>query len=101
MNTIWHEHSLYDIPVDGYDTVSLEEIDKYEYNQLKILKGKTPEEIIDAYTLSLVKEGVTQLVESLKRLYTSNQIDNAHIINMNKDGVIKDKEKNYILGKEE
>lgn len=57
-NTIWHESTLYKIPVDGYDTVSLVEIDKYEYRQLKALNGKTPEEIIDAFVLDLIQEGV-------------------------------------------
>ena len=55
---IWHVPGLYDIPVEGYDTVNLEEIDVYEYNQLKILNLKTPEEIIDAYTKSLIDGGV-------------------------------------------
>lgn len=54
---IWHENSLYKIPVDGFDTVDIVEIDKYEYEQLKVLNGKTPEEIIDAYTMLLIKEG--------------------------------------------
>ena len=40
------------------NTVNLEEIDVYEYNQLKILNLKTPEEIIDAYTKSLIDGGV-------------------------------------------
>lgn len=57
-NTIWHESTLYNIPVPGYDTVTLVEIDKPEYTQLKMLNGKTPQEIIDAYTLSLIDEGV-------------------------------------------
>lgn len=57
-NTIWHESTLYKVPVPGYDTVSIEEIDKYEYEQLKVLKCKTPQEIIDEYTLSLISEGV-------------------------------------------
>lgn len=55
---IWHESTLYKIPVSGYDTVTLQEIDKYEYEQLKVLSCKTPQEIIDAYTLSLINEGV-------------------------------------------
>lgn len=55
---IWHEESLYNIPVAGYDTVRIVEIDQYEYRQLKMLNGKTPEEIIDAYTLSLIEGGV-------------------------------------------
>lgn len=57
-NKAWHEPSLYRIPVSGYDTVSIEEIDKYEYEQLKVLRCKTPQEIIDEYTLSLISEGV-------------------------------------------
>ena len=27
-NTIWHETTLYNIPINGYDTVRLEEIDE-------------------------------------------------------------------------
>lgn len=46
-NTIWHEKSLYKIPVDGYDVVELIEIDEYEYKQLKILNMQSPQEIID------------------------------------------------------
>lgn len=56
--TIWHEETFYKVPVSGYDTVSLVEIDQYEYNRLKMLNGKTPEEIIDAFVLSLINEGV-------------------------------------------
>lgn len=55
---IWHVNGLYGIPVDGYDTVDLVEIDKYEYNQLKIFNLKTVEEIIDEYTLLLINGGV-------------------------------------------
>lgn len=55
---VWHIDWLLDVPVDGYDTVDLEEIDGYEYNQLKMLNLKTPEEIIDAYTLSLLEGGI-------------------------------------------
>lgn len=55
---IWHEETLYNIPVSGYDTVRLEEIDEYEYNQLKILNGKTAQQIVDEYTLFLVSEGL-------------------------------------------
>ena len=55
---IWHEETLYNIPVAGYDTVKLEEIDEYEYKQLKALNCKTPEQIIDEYTLLLIDGGV-------------------------------------------
>ena len=55
---IWHEETLYNIPVSGYDTVRAEEIDEYEYKQLKALNLKTPEQIIDEYTLLLIDGGV-------------------------------------------
>lgn len=57
-NTIWHERTLYNIPVGGYDTVDLVEIGEYEYKQLKVLNGKTPQEILEEYTLLLISEGV-------------------------------------------
>lgn len=57
-NNIWHESTFYNVPVPGFDTVSLVEIDKYEYERLKMLNGKTAEEIIDAYTMLLINEGV-------------------------------------------
>jgi hypothetical protein len=57
-NTIWHEQTLYKIPVDGYDTVSVQEIDEYEYRQLRVLNGKTAQEILAEYTLMLISEGV-------------------------------------------
>lgn len=57
-NTVWHEKTLYDIPVEGYDTVEIVEIDRYEYCQLKALNMKSPEEIIDEYNLLLIEMGV-------------------------------------------
>lgn len=51
---IWHDASMYKIPVDGYETVVLQEIDEFEYKRLKIFNGKTPQEIIDEYTLSIL-----------------------------------------------
>jgi hypothetical protein len=57
-NTVWHVEGLYDLLVDGYDTVKLVEIDEYEYKQLKMLNGKTPQDIIDEFLLSLINEGV-------------------------------------------
>ena len=50
-DTIWHEKSLYKIPVDGYDTVEIIKIEEFEYKQLKALNGKTPEEIFDQAVL--------------------------------------------------
>lgn len=58
---IWHVSyypSIAKSVAANYDTVDIVEIDQYEYDQLKILNFKTPEEIIDAYTLSLVEGGV-------------------------------------------
>lgn len=57
-NTIWHEETLYKIPVSGYETVQLIEIDEFEYRQLKMLNGKTPEEIIDNFVLSLLEDNI-------------------------------------------
>ena len=57
-DTIWHERTLYNVPVDGYDTVDLVEVDQFEYNKLKALNLKTPEEIIDAFLLELINSGV-------------------------------------------
>ena len=34
--TIWHEKTLYKIPVDGYDTVEIFPIDIYEYKTIFI-----------------------------------------------------------------
>lgn len=55
---IWHEETLYQIPVEGYDTVSIEPIDKFEYNKLKMLNMKSAEEIIDEFLLSLIEGGI-------------------------------------------
>jgi hypothetical protein len=57
-NTIWHVEGLYDLPVDGYDTVNVVKIDEYEYKQLKTLNGKTPEEIIDGFLLNLIENNI-------------------------------------------
>ena len=57
-NTIWHESTLYKVPVDGYDTVKLVKIDQFEYEQLRVLNMKTPESIIGEYNLLLIEMGV-------------------------------------------
>lgn len=56
--TIWHERTLYRIPVDGYETVEIFPIEEFEYKQLKALNGRTPEQIIDEYNLLLLEMGV-------------------------------------------
>ena len=57
-NTIWHEKTLYNIPVDGFDEVEIIQIDEHEYKQLKVLNCKTVQEILNEYTLLLINEGV-------------------------------------------
>lgn len=57
-NTVWHVEGLYDLPVSGYETVKLTEIDEFEYKQLKMLNGKTPEEIIDEFVISLLEDNL-------------------------------------------
>ena len=57
----WHIDWMFRIP-EGccaeWDEAELEEIDKYEYEKLKMLNLKTPEEIIDEYTLQLIDGGL-------------------------------------------
>ncbi len=55
---IWHVNGLYDIPVDGYNSVELIEIDEYEYKQLKVLNMKSAEQIIDEFVMGLLEEGL-------------------------------------------
>lgn len=55
---IWHTEGLYNIPVSGYDEVRLEEIDEYEYKQLRVLNCKSIEDILDEYTMLLIDSGV-------------------------------------------
>lgn len=55
---IWHVHGLYNLQVDGYDTVEIIPIDQYEYKQLSMFNLTTPEAIIDAYTKSLLDGGI-------------------------------------------
>lgn len=55
---IWHLNTLLPIPVEGYDTVELISIDEYEYKQLKCLNCKTPEQILEEYTLLLLEGGI-------------------------------------------
>lgn len=55
---IWHVKGFYKVPVDGYETVELEEIDEFEYKQLKMLNLSTPEAIIDAFMISLLENNI-------------------------------------------
>lgn len=55
---VWHVEGLYRLPISGYDTVQIENINEYEYKQLKALNGKTPELIVDDTILMLLEEGL-------------------------------------------
>ena len=59
-DAIWHEKTLYKIPVSEpkFETVELVEIDKFEYDKLKMLNLSTPEEIIDNFVLSLLENKI-------------------------------------------
>lgn len=57
-NTVFHVEGFYDLPVGGYETVKLIEIDQYEYKQLKMLNLQTPQEIIDSFVLSLLEDNI-------------------------------------------
>lgn len=56
--TIWHEKTLYNVPVSGYEEVEVIEIDAHEYKRLKLLNLRTPEEIIDGFVLSLLESNL-------------------------------------------
>lgn len=57
-NTVWHEKTLYNVPIDGYESVELFEIDEHEFKQLRTLNLKTPEEIIDSFVMSLLEDNI-------------------------------------------
>lgn len=57
-NDIWHVRGLYSIPIDGYETVTIEPIDEFEHRQLKVLNMKSPEAIVDETVLMLLEMGV-------------------------------------------
>lgn len=58
-NTIWHERTLYNIPVENdYDVVDLVEISKFEYDKLRVLNLKKPQEIVDETILYLLENNI-------------------------------------------
>lgn len=59
-NDIWHVKGFYKVPVDEpkFETVELIEIDKYEFEKLRVLNLKTPEEIIDQVVLYMVENHI-------------------------------------------
>lgn len=59
-NTVWHVEGFYDLPIDAgiHDVVKIMPIEKFEYEQLRVLNLKTPEEIIDNFILSLIENKI-------------------------------------------
>ena len=96
--TIWHEETLYNLPVSGYDTVKIEEIDEYDYKRLKALNCGTIEDVIDEAVTSIIVNGdVAMLIESLKRLYKRQEIDVNKVVEVCNAYKIAEKDKDYIL----
>lgn len=96
--TIWHEETLYNLPVSGYDTVRIEEIDEYDYKRLKALNCGTVEDIIDKAVMSIVVDGdMVMLADSLKRLYTRQEIDEKKVIELCDVYKITEDSKNHVL----
>lgn len=95
---VWHVEGLYDLPIDGHDEVKLVEIDRYEYEQFKALNGRSPEEIVDEFVALMLDNKMGLLIDSLKRLYDAERIDEAKVIELRKSGKITDEQKEYVLG---
>lgn len=79
---IWHVDGMCDLPVDGYETVRLEMIDKYEYKRFKALSLGTVEDVIDEFVMSIVNDDTSLLSDSLKRLYSRQEIDEDMVIKL-------------------
>ena len=56
--TAWHTSDCLAFPVDIFDTVTLVEIDQYEYNRLKMLNCMTAQEIAAEIMTDLIERGV-------------------------------------------
>ena len=60
-NTIVHERTLYNVPTEvNVDVVDIEQINKFEYEQLRVLNMKTPEAIVDELILYMVENHILQ-----------------------------------------
>ena len=55
---IWHVEGFYKIPVDGYETVKLIEIDEFEYKELRGKSTEDKQSIIDNFVMELVEAGI-------------------------------------------
>ena len=80
--TMWHMHTLRELPIPGYDTVCVEEIDEYDYKRLKALSCGTAEDVIDEFVLSFIAGNTGMLAESLKRLYIRQEIDRDKVMKL-------------------
>lgn len=79
-NRIWHVKGWYNVPTGEYDTVTLEKIDRYEYEKLKSLDCGTKEDIMDEFTRLLISGDPSLLIASLKRLYSRQEINENMVI---------------------
>ena len=95
---VWHVEGFYDLPVDGYDTVELIEIDEYEYRKLKVFCGKSIEEVIDEFVEFTLNNEIDLLIDSLKRLYKNKRIDESKVIKLYNNGNITNDQKERVLG---
>lgn len=95
---VWHIDGLYDLPVSGYDTVRLEEIDEYDYKRLKVFGSETIEDVIDNVVKNVIVDGdIETLIESLQRLYIRQEIDKEMVIELCSLYSITEESKNQIL----
>lgn len=95
--SVWHVDNLCDIPVSGYETVSLEEIDEFEYKRLKALNCGTIEDIVDEFTRCIINGDTSLLSDSLMRLYSRQEIDEDTVIELCKQYKIAEDNKMSIL----
>ncbi len=98
MERIWHVEGMYDLPVDGYDTVELVEIDEHEYKKLKVFCGKSIEDVIDEFVELTLGNEIELLMDSLKRLYDGKRIDESKVIELHGNNIITDEQMGYVLG---
>lgn len=95
--TMWHMHTLRELPIPGYDTVYVEEIDEYDYKRLKALNCGTAEDIIDEFVLSLISDNADMFAESLKRLYIRREIDENKVMELCEKHNITESKQMYVL----
>ena len=95
---VWHIDGLYDLPVSGYDTVRLEEIDEYDYKRLKVFGSDSIEDVIDNIVKNVVVDKeIDTIIESLQRLYIRQEIDEKMVSEICDSYSIAEESKNRIL----